>query len=101
MKDTNTHDIAPLSKEFGDTASRVLTVDVDKYQAYLDETDMGDAEREAFLRSLWDIILNFVDLGFGVHPLQEVSEPEATEDSEQQETAGDVPATPPSGLEVK
>jgi hypothetical protein len=27
-------------------------------------------ERRAFLETLWSIIVSFVDLGFGVHPLQ-------------------------------
>ena len=33
---------------------------------------MTDAEKEEFLQALWQIIVGFVDLGFGVHPLQEV-----------------------------
>ena len=49
-----------------------LTVDVEKYQAYLDGSGMTDAEKEEFLQALWSIIVSFVELGFGVHPLQEV-----------------------------
>ena len=33
---------------------------------------MTDAQKEEFLQALWSIIVNFVELGFGVHPLQEV-----------------------------
>lgn len=33
---------------------------------------MSEAEKEEFLQALWQIIVSFVDLGFGVHPLQEV-----------------------------
>lgn len=53
-------------------ANPVVLVDVEKYAAYLDETDMSDAEKEKFLQALWEIIVGFVELGFGVHPLQEV-----------------------------
>ncbi len=50
----------------------ILTVDVEKYQAYLDGADMTEAQKEEFLQALWSIIVSFVDLGFGVHPLNEV-----------------------------
>ncbi|UWQ25389.1 hypothetical protein K3553_02670 [Leisingera aquaemixtae] len=48
-----------------------LTVDVEKYQAYLDGADMTEAQKQEFLQALWSIIVSFVELGFGVHPLQE------------------------------
>lgn len=49
-----------------------LAVDVEKYQAYLDEADMTEEQKEEFLQALWSIIVSFVDLGFGVHPMQSV-----------------------------
>lgn len=61
-----------LSVEFDASAKPYITVDVERYQAYLDETDMTDAQKEEFLQSMWQIIIGFVELGFGVHPLQEV-----------------------------
>lgn len=54
------------------TPKPTLTVDVEKYQAYLDGSDMTEAQKEEFLQALWSIIVSFVELGFGVHPLQEV-----------------------------
>lgn len=67
------------SSERGDVLGNVnaapkptLTVDVEKYQAYLDGSDMTEAQKEEFLQALWSIIVSFVELGFGVHPLQEV-----------------------------
>jgi hypothetical protein len=33
---------------------------------------MTQAEKEEFLQALWTIIVGFVEMGFGVHPLQEV-----------------------------
>lgn len=51
---------------------QIMTVDVEKYQTYLDESDMTEAQKEEFLQALWSIIVSFVELGFGVHPLQEV-----------------------------
>lgn len=53
-------------------AKPTLTVDVERYQALLDDSDMTDAQKEEFLQALWLIVVSFVELGFGVHPLQEV-----------------------------
>lgn len=66
--------VAPegLKVEFDASAKRVLTVDVQRYQQYLDDTDMSGAEKAEFLQALWQIIVSFVELGYGVHPLQEV-----------------------------
>lgn len=54
------------------TPKPTLTVDVEKYQAYLDGSDMTESQKEEFLQALWSIIVSFVELGYGVHPLQEV-----------------------------
>lgn len=51
-----------------------LTVDVEKYQAYLDGADMTEEQKKEFLQALWSIIVSFVELGFGVHPVQMVRE---------------------------
>lgn len=61
-----------LKFEFDASAKRIMTVDVERYQQYLDGTDMSDAEKAEFLQALWQIIVSFVELGYGVHPLQEV-----------------------------
>ncbi len=61
-----------LKIDFEKSSKPVLTVDVEKYQGYLDETNMTDAQKQEFLQNLWQIIVSFVELGFGVHPLQEV-----------------------------
>lgn len=61
-----------LKVEFDASAKPVFTVDVERYQTYLDETDMSEAQKAEFLQSLWQVMVSFVELGFGVHPLQEV-----------------------------
>ena len=59
-------------------AKPTVTVDVEKYQAFLDGADMTEEEKEEFLQALWSIIVSFVELGFGVHPVQAAGE-QATE----------------------
>ena len=51
-----------------------LTVDVERYQAYLDGADMTEEQKEEFLQAFWSIIVSFVELGFGVHPVQAAGE---------------------------
>ena len=66
-----------LSVQF-DTASKpMILVDVEKYQAFLDGWDATQAEKEEFLQRHWNMIVGFVEMGFGVHPLQEVCGKEA------------------------
>lgn len=61
-----------LGLRFDASAKPLVTVDVEKYQSYLNDTDMTPEQKEAFLQDLWAIVVSFVELGFGVHPLQEV-----------------------------
>ncbi|WP_424975333.1 hypothetical protein [Dinoroseobacter sp. S124A] len=61
-----------LSPTFDLSAKPTMTVDVERYQKFLDGSDMNQAEKEEFLQALWQIIVSFVELGYGVHPLQEV-----------------------------
>jgi len=51
-----------------------LTIDWDLYGQYLEDSDLSDAEKRQFLEALWSIVVSFVDLGFGVHPVQLATE---------------------------
>ncbi len=61
-------------KPIGNLSRPSLTIDYDLYQHYLDNSDLTDAQKREFLDALWSIIVSFVDLGFGVHPLQQISD---------------------------
>lgn len=61
-----------LKNTFDVSAKRMLKVDVERYQSYLDDTDMTPVQKEEFLQGMWLIMISFVELGFEVHPLQEV-----------------------------
>ncbi len=56
-----------------------LSLDVDYYQSFLDDTDIPEDKKRELIETLWSIVVSFVDLGFGVHPVQlakqAVSEP--------------------------
>jgi len=73
MKDENrTADRDRLADSFALSTRPVVTVDLKKYQALLDTADLSPEQKEDFLRAMWSIMMTFVELGFGVHPLQEV-----------------------------
>ena len=61
-----------LGDAFDASARPFITVDVRKYQDLLDESNMSDEQKEEFLQALWSIVVTFVELGFGVNPMQEV-----------------------------
>ncbi|TYC51889.1 hypothetical protein FMN50_20225 [Rhodobacterales bacterium] len=54
--------------------SNVLQVDFEKYMHFLDDPSISDDQKQEFLETIWSILLQFVDLGFGIHPMQQVIE---------------------------
>lgn len=50
--------------------SRVIEVDIERYQEMLDSRVLSDEQKRAFLEALWSVITAFIDLGYGVHPAQ-------------------------------
>lgn len=61
---------------FNRPARNVITLDVERYKHLLDDPALTETQKEEFLQALWSIVVTFVELGFGVHPLQEVYEPD-------------------------
>ena len=49
----------------------VITVDYEKYEHFLETADLSEDQKRQFIDALWQIIVSFVDLGFGVHPAQQ------------------------------
>jgi hypothetical protein len=59
----------------GDTPGfQALTLDVELYQGFIDDPEMSDADKRKLIETLWSIMVSFVDLGFGIHPLQQAQE---------------------------
>lgn len=48
-----------------------VEIDVERYDAYLKDSDLSDEQKRELLQALWNVIVEFVSLGFGVHPLQQ------------------------------
>lgn len=65
------HDPAANSPLDAQDTRPALTLDVALYEGYLEDSDLTEDQRRDFLEALWSILVGFVDLGFGVHPLQQ------------------------------
>lgn len=67
---------APTKTPVADpTDSTALHLDREKYEAQLAAFDLDETEKAALLGALYQIALNFVDLGFGLHPAQQACGP--------------------------
>ncbi|MEM8575711.1 MAG: hypothetical protein AAGF48_13895 [Pseudomonadota bacterium] len=51
--------------------TKTVEIDVERYQAYLDDPALSPAQKEQIIEALWSIMVHFVELGFGVHPIQQ------------------------------
>ena len=61
-----------LRVTFEAAARRIIKVDVERYQSYLDDTGMTDQQKKDFLQAMWLVMMSFVEIGFEVHPIQHV-----------------------------
>lgn len=55
-----------------ETAPPTLTIDWDAYRPFFEDEDISEDEKHQLIEALWSIAVSFVDLGFGVHPVQQV-----------------------------
>ena len=60
-----------LEKAAGLGRNSSLEIDLDHYQSYLDDPSLSPDQKEEIIGALWAIITAFVELGFGVHPVQQ------------------------------
>jgi hypothetical protein len=61
-----------LAKDFDASARPIVTVDVERYQSFLDNSGWSEERKQEFIEALWSIVVDIVAFGFSVHPLQEV-----------------------------
>lgn len=62
---------------FENCAENCVEVDTEKYVAMLDDPTLSDAQKHELVGAMSQIITAFVDLGFGVHPIQQAMDQEA------------------------
>lgn len=67
IRDTNSQ--PPLKQR--DIERPVITVDYERYTHFLESSDLTEAQKQDLLQVIWEIVVEFVSLGFGIHPLQQ------------------------------
>lgn len=63
-------------------SSQIIEIDMERYQAMLDDPAMTEEHKAQVIEALWTIIVSFVDIGYGVHPIQQACG-KLTEDKDQ------------------
>ena len=53
------------------TSNRASQEDLREYLAFLDDTNLSEAQKIELLQTLWSIMSAFVDLAFGTDPVQQ------------------------------
>ncbi len=51
-----------------------LSIDWELYFGYLEDSDLSYDQKVEFIKTLWNIQLTWVDLGLGIHPVQQACE---------------------------
>ena len=51
-----------------------LTFDPQEFMHFLNDCDWTEEQKAEFISELWKIVVGFVDLGVGIHPIQQVTE---------------------------
>lgn len=87
--DTGANNTSTILEAFSASARPTLTFDVARYQEYLDGSDLTPEQKEEFLRAVWSIVVTFVELGYGVHPLQEACGKDSGGDDQGPKSADD------------
>ena len=48
-----------------------LQVDWEVYAQMLEASDWSDDQKREFIETIWSLVMTFVDLGYGIHPVQQ------------------------------
>ena len=72
-KQTNITDFYTITADESDERLQSVGINFEKYGHYLENSNLTEGEKRELLAGLFHILLNFVDLGFGIHPLQQAS----------------------------
>lgn len=64
-------DPKPPTHERGPPQKLALQFDAQEFAHFLDESDLTHDQKLEYIQTIWSIVLQFIDMGFGIHPLQQ------------------------------
>ena len=59
------------TQKTGDKSFPALTFEADEFIQYVKDHDLSEAEAYEFLATVWVYVVAWVDMGFGIHPIQQ------------------------------
>jgi len=65
-----TNKVSPIQTPAMSEVKPTLSVDVDYYQDIIDDPDVSDERKRELIEFVGNIVMQFIDLGFGVHTVQ-------------------------------
>lgn len=60
-----------IINSFSRSPAPAISLDYELFAHFLDDADLTEDQKREFLEALWSIIIEFVALGFDVHPAQQ------------------------------
>ena len=56
------------------THSHLLELDFEAYAPFLEDADISDDDKRQLIEALWSVVVSFVQLGYGLSPVQQALE---------------------------
>ena len=81
----------PQAHEREPTHHKALTLDLEKYLAPLKDWDISEDQKTEFIHTLWNLLRNFAEIGFEIHPVQ-LAEKQREESTGEPAETPDLPA---------
>lgn len=53
------------------TPTLAIQFDAQEFAHFLDESDLTHEQKLEYIQTIWGIVLQFIDMGFGIHPIQQ------------------------------
>ncbi len=53
------------------TPTLAIQFDAQEFAHFLDESDLTNDQKLEYIQTIWGIVLQFIDMGFGIHPIQQ------------------------------
>lgn len=63
--------LPPIAAEAAPKAVSTLAIDWTLFENHLSGSDLTEEQKREFLETIWYIVVSFVDLGFGIAPVQQ------------------------------
>lgn len=82
----------------GTAPPNILHVDTARFAHHLESWDASGDEKAEYLTLIWRIVVQFVDIGYGIHPLSSATQESCGQASEK---TGHGAAAPENGLESR